>query len=83
MWLIIITVIGTFNSKFGWLLGVILKKLVTLPQNTPKAGLTAPFALRGRSEEYNPIVREVADLCMERGWRSLSLAVSNAGEPQV
>ena len=37
-----------------------------------KAGLDCPvylMPLGGRSEEYNLNVQEVADLCMERGWR--------------
>jgi organic radical activating enzyme len=36
------------------------------------AGLDAPvylMPLGGRSEEYNLNVKEVADICMERGWR--------------
>ena len=37
-----------------------------------KAGLECPvylMPLGGRSEEYNLNVKEVADICMERGWR--------------
>ena len=37
-----------------------------------KAGLDCPvylMPLGGRSEEYNLNVKEVADICMERGWR--------------
>ena len=37
-----------------------------------KAGLECPVYLMpvgGRSEEYNLNVKEVADICMERGWR--------------
>jgi organic radical activating enzyme len=36
------------------------------------AGIEAPvylMPLGGRSEEYNLNVQEVADICMERGWR--------------
>ena len=70
--IMLVWTIVMFISSLLCLIGPILMRLAELLVNIQsRFGMSCvSHALGGRSEEYNPNVQEVANPCMERGWRS-------------
>ena len=68
----VLTAVTCISSLLS-LLMMILMKLQELFKSTEMPVLNVPFILcpwEGVPEEYSPNVKEVAEACMERGWRS-------------
>ena len=74
VWLLIIPLllIATFILNLLLLIVQILKKLAKLCKHIVMSALSVQYIcmpLGGRSEEYVLNVKEVAEVCMEKGWR--------------